>query len=1006
MDQSWYVYGPPEATLICIRFSVINVETGYDHVYVYDSADNLVHDYTGYWENIWTDWTSGNLLRVRLVADYSVVSWGFAVTGLAVGADVSAESPHPYPDNYDNSWWVDGTPDDDYAFFCTHYPTIQTESGYDWLYDYGTDGSFYDGWSGDFSDQWSSWASGYDMRIRLTSDSLITDYGFLADYSNEWRTAYVESSHRYSDYTDQTWYVYGPSDAAKMRLHFARLNIESYFDHVYVYDAYDNLVADYSLDGDYYDFWTPWGNGNWMRVRFVSDFSVTYWGFRINQYDWQSPGNSITFLTQPTFIGQPAAALPKNIPKCTHCSNSTLPIGKSGEHGLGWRSDMEHIPDSARAKGPVLAQSLPESLDWRNIGGVDWTTPITDQDGCGSCVAFGTIATFEAALKIASGNPSWNPNISEQHIFSCGSGNPDCTYGWNIEPALNYLKDYGAPYEECFPYQAITGHCDWTCSDWQLQTHKLYAWTWVASDVGTIEYYLQSGPAVTAFTVYEDFFDYTGGVYHHTYGDVAGGHCVSIVGYDNVGQYWIVKNSWGPGWGESGYFRIGFGECGINDNVAAITSVPAVATIGFDGNVYSHYQTRQFSSGDHAAVAYAPADYTFTNWETSGGISVIDALSPSTTAQVTGDGTLRAVFEPLATTYTYSLCGKTDPGGRAGISQPYVLGFKVTDVYSSSQVGDYYYSTTGWSSTPASFQVTLAAGESFFVIGAAQVWNDYSTIGSSIAITRDGTRVSGDMFAAGATITSRELATAIAVDSTEGTHIYALSAKTDPGGRAGISQPYVLGFKVTDVYSSSQVGDYYYSTTGWSSTPASFQVTLAAGESFFVIGAAQVWNDYSTIGSSIAITRDGTRVSGDMFAAGATITSRELATAIAVDSTEGTHIYALSAKTDPGGRAGVSQPYLLGFKVSGVYSSSAVGDTYYSTTSWSPTPAGVAAALGPSDSFFLIGAAQVWNDYASVGSSIAICVDGGVRVSGDMFAAGATITRRELATVIAVDTPG
>jgi hypothetical protein len=62
--------------------------------------------------------------------------------------------------------------------------------------------------------------------------------------------------------------------------------------------------------------------------------------------------------------------------------------------------------------------------------------------------------------------------------------------------------------------------------------------------------------------------------------------------------------------------------------------------------------------------------------------------------------------------------------------------------------------------------------------------------------------------------------------------------------------------------------------------------------------------------------------------------------------------------------------------------------------------------MGPGESIFLIGAAQVWNDYSTIGSSIAICVDGNVPVSGDMFAAGATITSRELAIAIAIDTPG
>ena len=117
--------------------------------------------------------------------------------------------------------------------------------------------------------------------------------------------------------------------------------------------------------------------------------------------------------------------------------------------------------------------------------------------------------------------------------------------------------------------------------------------------------------------------------------------------------------------------------------------------------------------------------------------------------------------------------------------------------------------------------MTLADGESIFLIGTSQLWNDYSTIGSSIAITRDGMRVSGAMFAAGATITHRELGVAVAVDTPgAGTFTYALSAKTDPGGRAGVSQPHIIGFKVLHADSSSAIGDFAYSSTGWLGGPA------------------------------------------------------------------------------------------------------------------------------------------------------------------------------------------
>jgi hypothetical protein len=68
--------------------------------------------------------------------------------------------------------------------------------------------------------------------------------------------------------------------------------------------------------------------------------------------------------------------------------------------------------------------------------------------------------------------------------------------------------------------------------------------------------------AVTAcMIVYQDFFSYRSGVYRHVTGGVAGGHCVSLIGYDDAQGCWIGKNSWGAGWGDGGFFKIAYGEC-------------------------------------------------------------------------------------------------------------------------------------------------------------------------------------------------------------------------------------------------------------------------------------------------------------------------------------------------------------------------------------------------------------------------------------------------------------
>ncbi len=233
----------------------------------------------------------------------------------------------------------------------------------------------------------------------------------------------------------------------------------------------------------------------------------------------------------------------------------------------------EHI---YRNSGPK--PDLPERLDWRDIDGVDWVTPIRDQGPCGSCVAFGTMATFEGRINIFCDSPGQDLDLSEQHIFSCGGGS--CDYGWWSGDAARYLHDYGAPLESCLPYEARDDNCYQSCSDWTEQTRKISSWGWVP--YGSLEAMIEQmkinlleGPLVGGFTVFYDFFSYSSGVYQYTWGDVAGGHCISIIGWDDADSCWIVKNSWGPGWGEDGYFRIRMGHNEVGIENSNLVMVPA-----------------------------------------------------------------------------------------------------------------------------------------------------------------------------------------------------------------------------------------------------------------------------------------------------------------------------------------------------------------------------------------------------------------------------------------------
>jgi len=84
---------------------------------------------------------------------------------------------------------------------------------------------------------------------------------------------------------------------------------------------------------------------------------------------------------------------------------------------------------------------------------------------------------------------------------------------------------------------------------------------------------MAGGPMEVAFTVYSDFENYAGGIYHHVAGQMAGGHAVKVVGWgvDDGAKYWKIANSWNPYWGEKGYFRIkrGNNEGGIEDSAVA-----------------------------------------------------------------------------------------------------------------------------------------------------------------------------------------------------------------------------------------------------------------------------------------------------------------------------------------------------------------------------------------------------------------------------------------------------
>jgi hypothetical protein len=139
--------------------------------------------------------------------------------------------------------------------------------------------------------------------------------------------------------------------------------------------------------------------------------------------------------------------------------------------------------------------------------------------------------------------------------------------GWNIVSALKYAHSSGIPDEACYPYNG-----EGPCPDRDKRAVKIDNWRAIFSVSQAKEWISTRGPLVTGMDACSDFFYYRGGVYTPEYGDAMGFNAICVVGYDDIENCWICKNCWGTEWGESGWFKIAYGECGIGSSFAFYTA--------------------------------------------------------------------------------------------------------------------------------------------------------------------------------------------------------------------------------------------------------------------------------------------------------------------------------------------------------------------------------------------------------------------------------------------------
>jgi C1A family cysteine protease len=215
--------------------------------------------------------------------------------------------------------------------------------------------------------------------------------------------------------------------------------------------------------------------------------------------------------------------------------------------------------------------ALPSAYDARDYG---YVTPVKDQEDCGSCWIFAATADFESEVAIGESNLR---DFSEQELGDCNIREWFCG-GGNAYVTTNYFSKKGAANETCHTYAATEQTCQGclllkNVDNWRIITgidgDEL-------SNVDTIKNaILEYGPVYTTMYVRDDFFYYSGGVYEYLHPpNQPNNHAILIIGWnDTLGDNgaWLIKNSWGTGWGMGGYAWVAYGSAKLGESTSAIS---------------------------------------------------------------------------------------------------------------------------------------------------------------------------------------------------------------------------------------------------------------------------------------------------------------------------------------------------------------------------------------------------------------------------------------------------
>ncbi|CAK89030.1 unnamed protein product (macronuclear) [Paramecium tetraurelia] len=194
----------------------------------------------------------------------------------------------------------------------------------------------------------------------------------------------------------------------------------------------------------------------------------------------------------------------------------------------------------------IMGASLPE-VQLEGLGAVDWRnyTTVKEQGQCASGWAFSVSNSLEAWYAIRGFQKI---NASTQQIVDCDYNNTGCSGGYNAY-AMEYVLRVGLVSSTNYPYVAKNQ----TCKQSRNGTYFINGYSFVGGSQSNLQYYLNNYP-ISVGVEASNWQFYRSGLFSNCSSNGTN-HYALAVGFDSANN-WIVQNSWGTQWGESGNIRL------------------------------------------------------------------------------------------------------------------------------------------------------------------------------------------------------------------------------------------------------------------------------------------------------------------------------------------------------------------------------------------------------------------------------------------------------------------